>query len=101
MVTKKSSGIVMPTQEEMRARFNELKPQLEACDEELAPLQKVQADIANYRRDEEIETNLAIKEVNSRRAAISDEMSVIVRALGGQTTDPAERAAAAAKKTNE
>lgn len=82
-MTKKT--IAMPSTEDMRARFAELEPQLAAYDKELAPLQVEQAEIANYRRDDEVRINMEIKKISAKRALISEEMSIIARALGGRT----------------
>lgn len=68
----------------MRERFAELQTLMTEVDAEIAPLQEEQAEIANYKRDREIELNEIIKEVNVRRGEISNEMGLLARALGGR-----------------
>lgn len=94
MATKKTE-IDAPspfTPEGMRERFVELEAQLREADKELAPLEKEQSEIANYRRDREVVVNGLLKDVHARRAEVSNEMALISRALSGKTGEPTEKA---------
>lgn len=82
----KSTPAVNPYDPEvMRARFWAVKAEMDAVDEELAPLQSEAAEIANYRRDREIELNELIKGVNQRRYDLQVEAGRLSNALSGRT----------------
>lgn len=94
------------SREAMTARFWEVKAEHDALQAQMEPLRATQAEIANYRRDEEVVINQQLKALNAEAAPLADEMAMLSRALGGKTGEAADKpydavAAAAFHRQNE
>lgn len=76
------------TRQDMKNRLEEIGPELEALDAEMKPLQDEQAEIANYRRDDEVRINGELKVLNARRAELTNEQADLTRAVGAVVVHP-------------
>lgn len=80
----------MPTREEMKARFWELKAKRDEMQAEAAPLRAARDKVVKRQAKEIAKHNSKVQAAEKGLYDIEQEMGILVRAVGGAMGDPEE-----------